>query len=74
MNAPIKPPEMLLISAEKLFLDVTEPLDCFIALQLWSIVRGLISTAYAMGFADGRGASGVSICSEFSSQPENLEK
>ncbi|AGY57118.1 hypothetical protein [Gloeobacter kilaueensis] len=47
------PPALLLASSERLFLEVTEPLDQLIALKLAGIVRQLVSVAYSMGHADG---------------------
>ncbi|MBW4699722.1 MAG: hypothetical protein KME03_17860 [Aphanocapsa lilacina HA4352-LM1] len=61
MQQPIKTPEMLELAAEKMFLDVTEPLDSFISLKLLQVVRSLIRISYTMGHQDATrlGANGA---------------
>ncbi|MBC8121546.1 MAG: hypothetical protein H7Y22_06885 [Gemmatimonadaceae bacterium] len=62
---PIKTPEMLSLSVERLFLSVTEPLDPFVGLKLLQIVQGLVDIAYTMGHHDGGGgAHAAQPCSE----------
>ena len=60
---PIKTPEMLEIAAERMFLDITEPLDAYVSLKLVQVVRGLVGVAYAMGHQDaGRSSIPAAPC------------
>jgi hypothetical protein len=47
-------PEALLRSIEKLYMDVTEPLDPYIALALTNLSTKLAETIYLMGYQDGQ--------------------
>lgn len=54
---------MLSLAAEKMFLEVTEPLDSLLSLKLLQIVRGLVDISYVMGHQDGsRSGSGSGPC------------
>lgn len=46
-------PEALLLSIEKLYLGITEPLDPYIALALTNLSLQLVKTVYLMGVQDG---------------------
>lgn len=61
---PIKTPEMLSLSVERLFLSVMEPLDPFVGLKLLQIVLGLVDLAYTMGHRDGGGGHSTQACAE----------
>ncbi len=50
----IQTPEMLRHAIEKLYMDITEPLDPYIALAVTNLSVKMAETAYAMGFQDGR--------------------
>jgi len=50
----IETPSDLLLSIEKLFIDVTEPLDPYVSLVLTNLTTKLIETVYIMGYQDGQ--------------------
>jgi hypothetical protein len=50
----IQTPEMLRQAIEKLYSEITEPLDPYVALALTNLSVKMAETAYAMGFQDGR--------------------
>lgn len=50
----IQTPEMLRYAIEKLYMDITEPLDPYIALAVTNLSVKMAETVYAMGFQDGR--------------------
>jgi hypothetical protein len=58
----IHTPEMLRRAIEKLYTDVTEPLDPYVALALTNLSVKMAETAYLMGFQDGRSASSNADC------------
>jgi hypothetical protein len=47
-------PDMLLLSIEKLMLDVTEPLDPLVGLKLVGLSRQITELVYMMGHQDGQ--------------------
>jgi len=47
-------PEALLRAFEKFYIDVTEPLDPYIALALTNLSLRVAETAYMMGYQDGQ--------------------
>jgi hypothetical protein len=47
-------PEPLLRAFEKFYLDITEPLDPYIALALTNLSLRVAETAYLMGYQDGQ--------------------
>lgn len=47
-------PEALLRSIEKLYMNITEPLDPYIALALTNLSTKLAETIYQMGYQDGQ--------------------
>jgi len=47
-------PEALLRAFEKFYMDVTEPLDPYIALALTNLSLRVAETAYMMGYQDGQ--------------------
>jgi hypothetical protein len=47
-------PEALLRSIEKFYMDLTEPLDPYIALSLTNLSLKLVETVYTMGYQDGQ--------------------
>ncbi len=51
---PIQTPEALLRSIEKFYMDVTEPLDPYLALAMTNLSLRAVETAYLMGFQDGQ--------------------
>lgn len=53
----IQTPEMLKRAIEKLYMDITEPLDPYVALSLTNLSIKMAETAYTMGFQDGRSAN-----------------
>jgi hypothetical protein len=53
-NRTNKAPEALLSSFEKFYLDITEPLDPYIALTLTNLSVKLVETSYLMGHQDGQ--------------------
>jgi hypothetical protein len=56
-------PDGLLISIERLMLDITDNLDPFIGLKLTGITRQVAEISYIMGHQDGnRGASTCPTC------------
>jgi len=50
----IQAPEALIRSIEKLYMDVTEPLDPYIGLSLTNLTAKLVETVYMMGYQDGK--------------------
>jgi hypothetical protein len=50
----IKTPAMLSQCIEKFMLDISEPLDPLLSLQLTQLVVKLGDMAYAMGYSDGQ--------------------
>lgn len=48
----IQTPELLCRSIEKLYMDVTEPLDPYVALT--NLSTKIVETVYAMGYQDGQ--------------------
>lgn len=58
-------PEALRRSIEKLYMDLTEPLDPYIALALTNLSVKMVETVYTMGFQDGQRSqsSTCEICS-----------
>jgi hypothetical protein len=59
-------PEALLRSFEQLYLNITEPLDPFVALALTNLSLRVVETAYTMGFQDGQRGSGATcgVCGD----------
>lgn len=55
-------PEALLRSIEKLYMNITEPLDPYIALALTNLSTKLAETIYLMGYQDGQRLS-TNACS-----------
>jgi hypothetical protein len=55
-------PEALLRSIEKFYMDITEPLDPYIALSLTNLSIKLVETVYTMGYQDGQYKGQVSNC------------
>lgn len=53
----IQTPEMLKRAVEKLYMDITEPLDPYVALALTNLSIKMAETAYTMGFQDGRSSN-----------------
>lgn len=47
-------PEALLRSVEKFYMDLTEPLDPYVALALTNLSLKMIETVYTMGYQDGQ--------------------
>lgn len=47
-------PDLLLLSIEKLMLNVTEPLDPLVGLKLTGLTRQITEVAYMMGHQDGQ--------------------
>lgn len=61
INQPaMQTPEALLRSIEKLYMDMTEPLDPYIALALTNLSTKLAETIYLMGYQDGQRISSPS--------------
>jgi hypothetical protein len=62
----VNTPDMLNLAVERMFLDMTEPLDTMLSLQMLQVVRSLVNIAYAMGHSDGKQAgtpfSPCSLC------------
>jgi hypothetical protein len=58
----IQAPEILIRSIEKLYMDVTEPLDPYIALALTNLTTKLAETVYVMGYQDGKSFSSPAAC------------
>lgn len=52
----VNTPDMLNLAVERMFLDLTEPLDTMLSLQMLQIVRSLVNVAYTMGHSDGKQA------------------
>lgn len=50
-------PEPLLRAFEKFYMDITEPLDPYIALALTNLSLRVAETAYMMGYQDGQGTN-----------------
>lgn len=59
-------PEPLLRAFEKFYLEITEPLDPYIALALTNLSLRVAETAYLMGYQDGQRANsngeGCQLC------------
>jgi hypothetical protein len=49
----IQTPELLVRSIEKLYLDITEPLDPYVALAMTNLSIKVAEMAYMMGHQDG---------------------
>ncbi len=47
-------PEALLRAFEKFYMDITEPLDPYVALALTNLSLRVAETAYLMGYQDGQ--------------------
>lgn len=50
-------PEPLLRALEKFYLEITEPLDPYVALALTNLSLRVAETAYLMGYQDGLGVN-----------------
>jgi hypothetical protein len=50
----VNTPDMLNLAVERMFLDLTEPLDTMLSLQMLQVVRSLVNIAYTMGHSDGK--------------------
>jgi hypothetical protein len=55
-------PQPLLRSIEKFYIDITEPLDPYIALALTNMSIKLAETIYLMGYQDGQHSSTSPSC------------
>jgi hypothetical protein len=55
-------PEALLRSIEKFYMDLTEPLDPYVALSLTNLSLKLVETVYTMGYQDGQHRGSSSNC------------
>ncbi len=57
-------PEALLRAFEKFYMDITEPLDPYVALALTNLSLRVAETAYLMGYQDGQrlGSAECQVC------------
>lgn len=58
----IQTPEALRRAIEKLYMDMTEPLDPYIALALTNLSTKVVDTIYIMGYQDGQRSQDTSSC------------
>jgi hypothetical protein len=58
----IQTPEPLVRSIEKLYMDITEPLDPYVALALTNLSVKVIEIAYMMGHQDGSSSQSPNSC------------